>query len=88
MKCTINTLICFSLSCVVFVSNAGKDDLIISYDLSVLEVWEVKITQEMCKSQGGRPGLHVPNSPYVLCGRKATLNLRHCLLTQSHRMDR
>ena len=23
---------------------------------------------------GGRPGLPVPNSPYGLCGRKATLN--------------
>ena len=25
-------------------------------------------------SRGGRPGLPVPNSPYGLCGRKATLN--------------
>ena len=24
---------------------------------------------------GGRPGLPIPNSPYDLCGRKATLNL-------------
>ena len=31
--------------------------------------------QELCKGRGGRPGLHVPNSPYVLCGRKTTLNL-------------
>ena len=30
---------------------------------------------ELCESLGGRPGLHVPNSPYGLCGRKATLNL-------------
>ena len=30
----------------------------------------------MCESRGGRPGLPVPpNSPYDLCGRKATLNL-------------
>ena len=29
----------------------------------------------MCESGGGRPGLPVPNSPYGLCGRKATLNL-------------
>ena len=29
-------------------------------------------TQEVCESRGGRPGLPVPNSPYVLCGRKAT----------------
>ena len=32
--------------------------------------------QELCESRGGRPGLPVPNSPYGLCGRKATLNLR------------
>ena len=30
-------------------------------------------TQELCESRGGRPGLPVPNSPYGLCGRKATL---------------
>ena len=28
---------------------------------------------ELCESRGGRPGLPVPNSPYGLCGRKATL---------------
>ena len=32
--------------------------------------------QELCESRGGRPGLPVPNSPYDLCGRKATLNDR------------
>ena len=32
--------------------------------------------QELCESRGGRPGLPVPNSPYGLCGRKATLNLK------------
>ena len=36
------------------------------------------------KVGGGRPGLPVPNSPYGLCGRKATLNcsiseLRSCV---------
>ena len=30
--------------------------------------------QELCESRGGHPGLPVPNSPYGLCGRKATLN--------------
>ena len=30
--------------------------------------------QELCESRGGRPGLPVPNSPYGLRGRKATLN--------------
>ena len=29
---------------------------------------------ELCGSRGGRPGLPVPNNPYGLCGRKATLN--------------
>ena len=32
--------------------------------------------QELCESRGGRPGLHVPNGSYGLCGRKAPLNLR------------
>ena len=35
--------------------------------------------QELCESRGDRPGLpvsvDVPNSPYGLCGRKATLNV-------------
>ena len=31
--------------------------------------------QELCDNGGGRPGFPVPNSPYGLCGRKATLNL-------------
>ena len=30
--------------------------------------------RELCDSRGGRPGLPVPNSPYGLCGRKATFN--------------
>ena len=30
--------------------------------------------RELLESQGGRPGLPVPNSPYGLRGRKATLN--------------
>ena len=29
--------------------------------------------QELCGSRRGRPGLHVPNSPYGLCGRTGTL---------------
>ena len=31
--------------------------------------------QELCESRRGRPGLPISNSPYGLCGRKATLNL-------------
>ena len=34
--------------------------------------------QKVCESRGGRPGLPVPNSPYGLCGRKATLNPNSC----------
>ena len=30
--------------------------------------------QELCESRCGRRGIPVPNSPYDLCGRKATLN--------------
>ena len=30
--------------------------------------------QKLCENGGGRPGLPVPNGPYGLCGRKATLN--------------
>ena len=33
----------------------------------------VDSAQELCESQGGRPGLPVPNGPYGLRGRKATL---------------
>ena len=35
-------------------------------------------SSELCKGQGGRPGLPVPNSPYGVYGRKATLNLNLC----------
>ena len=31
--------------------------------------------QEVCESRGGRPGLHVPNSPYGLCGRTGRLEV-------------
>ena len=34
-----------------------------------------EVPQKLCESGGGPPGLPVPNSPYGLCGRKATLNL-------------
>ena len=36
--------------------------------------------QELCESRGGRPGLHVSNCPYGLCGRRATLNSNSCRL--------
>ena len=34
--------------------------------------------QKVCECRGGRPGLPVSNSPYSLCGRKATLNPNSC----------
>ena len=34
--------------------------------------------QELCESEGGRPGLPVPNSPYCLSERRATVSERHC----------
>ena len=48
--------------------------------------------QELCESRGGRPGLPVlisliislinhPNSPYGLCGHKATMKHAHTLVT-------
>ena len=30
--------------------------------------------RQLCEGRGDRPGLPVPNSPYGLCGRKATLD--------------
>ena len=35
---------------------------------------KLSLAQELCESQGGRPGLPVPNSPYGLCACKVTLN--------------
>ena len=39
------------------------------------ELCESRCVKELCESRCGRPGRPVPNSPYGLCGRKATLNL-------------
>ena len=36
---------------------------------------QAELSQELWESRGGRPGLPIPDSPYGLCGRKATLNL-------------
>ena len=33
--------------------------------------------EDLRGSRGGRPGLPVPNGPYGLCGRRATLNLNN-----------
>ena len=42
--------------------------LILKFQLPSVEL------RSCVKSRGGRPGLPVPNSPYGLCGREATLN--------------
>ena len=42
--------------------------------------------QEVCEGRGGRPALPVPNSPYGLCGRKATLEEEEALVTQAPRL--
>ena len=42
---------------------------------SELELYYLR-AQELCESRGGCPRLPVPNSPYGLCARKATLNLK------------
>jgi len=40
--------------------------------------------QELCVKVGNsRPGLPVPNNPYYLCGRKATLNLNYMCVQSS-----
>ena len=35
--------------------------------------WIQNLRAQERENGGGRPGLSVPNSPYGLCGRKATL---------------
>ena len=35
---------------------------------------KLSLAQELCESQGGRPGLPVPNKPCGLCAYKVTLN--------------
>ena len=42
--------------------------------------------QELCESRDGRPGLPVPNSPYGLCGRKATLNFKTRVVLNTRKM--
>ena len=42
--------------------------------LAKLTLIQLVTAQELRESRGGRHGLPVPNSPYGLCGRKATLN--------------
>ena len=40
--------------------------------------------RELCESRGGRPGLPIPNKPYGLCGRRATLNWTGLLVCYCH----
>ena len=64
-------------SCVkVEVAVLGSPSLIVrTGSVDVKRHWtstELASLSELCESGGGLPG--VPNSPYSLCGRKATLN--------------
>ena len=43
--------------------------------------------QELCEGRGGRPGLPVPNSPYDVCGCKATLNMKNSVVITLPRSD-
>ena len=46
-----------------------SDSLFLDFLLAVCS----ELRSSISESRGGRPGLPVPNSPYDLCGRKATL---------------
>ena len=45
-----------------------------------LQLSALQSSGAVCESGGGRPGLPIPDSPYGLCGRKATLTLNSKLL--------
>ena len=57
---------------------AVLDSLVSNSPVDVKQHWtwtqKLRVRQP-CECRGGRPGLPVPNSPYGLCGHKATLNL-------------
>ena len=68
----------FYLVFLVWGSNTRLSDLRVNSRFLLVNVSACGLesgTQQLCESRGGRPGLPVPNSPYSLCGRKATLNL-------------
>ena len=44
------------------------------YAPCLLTYHEAVRAQELCESRDGHPGFPVPNSPFGLCGRKATVN--------------
>ena len=74
-----STKLCTELrSCVkVEVDVLGSPSLIlrtVSVDVEQTLNETIHRAQELYESRGGRPGLPVPNSPYGLCGRRATLN--------------
>ena len=46
----------------------------VSVDIKSNIEMNARRAQELCERRGARPGLPVPNSPYGLCGHKATLN--------------
>ena len=48
--------------------------IVLTVSNTELETSSASTAQELCGSRGGCPMLPVPNSPYGLCGRKATLH--------------
>ena len=66
----------------VKVAVLGSPSLIVFGRKATLNLNKDLRAEELCESQGGRPGLPVCNSLYGLFGRKATLNLalRACVL--------
>ena len=65
-----------------FTSQDIKPHIIITLCTDPLTFPSSTTVQERCESEGGRPGLPVPNSPCGVCGRKATLNERTSPLRQ------
>ena len=75
------TVIISIIVCLVYVTSSGKSAAVsccVPVVMSILHtLWKdcCLKAQELCESRGGCPCLPVPNSPYGLCGRKATLKL-------------
>ena len=55
--------------------------LMVSVDVKAISNGKILRGQELRESRGGRSGLPVPNSPYGLCGRKATVKLQNSVLS-------
>ena len=57
-------------------SDTQRSGAVCTVSVDVMQHWTQTLrAPELSGSRSGRPGLPVPNIPYGLCGRKATLNL-------------